>query len=267
MSNSTDDDNDDRELYHDEEDTEAFHDSHPSSSSATTTNVKMQPMSVSTGGDYHMSATERSNNKKAALASLISVAFMVISYFLTQEHRAKNAAAAAAASRGSLPQGFCRGLDADYFDDLMNRTAHYTMTGDPLLCSSIQNNNNKSSCTCHHPFRPIPQDASPDWSGVLAMNVDYMTTTYSAVQPDVVLYGDSITEHLLGRNFGLVHKKYHETGEVAKAILRRRNGGKINGLPMAISGDQVSQNNYMYDFGSSLNAIKRRPCKSELLQR
>ena len=238
-------DDNDRELYHDE-DTETIHDSHQqSSSSSTASNVKMTPMSVSTGGDYHMSAAERSNNKKAALASFLSVVFVVISYFLTKEHRAKNATAAAAAAAASatkghgssLPKSFCQGLDANYFEDLMNRTAQYTMTDERLCAPEIENR----SCTCHHPFRPIPQDASPDWSGVMAMNVDYMTTTYSVVQPDVVLYGDSITEHLLGRNFGRSHKKYHATGEVAETVLRRRNGGKINGLPMAISGDQVSR--------------------------
>ena len=155
------------------------------------------------------------------------------------------AAAAATKTHWSLPKGFCNGLDAAYYDTLMNRTAQYS-TGDKRLClevgpqgqHDIDRNSNKS-CTCHHPFLPIAQDASPDWKSVVNMNIEYMETTYSVLQPDVVLYGDSITEHLLGRNFGLFHKKYHEVGEVSHSLLRRREGGKINGLPMAVSGDQV----------------------------
>ena len=117
----------------------------------------------------------------------------------------------------------------------MDRTEHAAQDD---LCSN-SNKLVRHMSTCHNPSHPVKNDASPKWDSVVAMNIELMQKNYSVVQPDVVLYGDSITEHLLGRNFGHFGTLYEETAALAATFLRKREGGRINGLPVAVSGDQV----------------------------
>jgi hypothetical protein len=58
---------------------------------------------------------------------------------------------------------------------------------------------------------------------------------------DVVLLGDSITEHWLGTEMGVPVAKRRENAKVFHDLFTKDGGGRVEGLSLGISGDRVSQ--------------------------
>lgn len=257
-------------------------DAPPSSASSSDDNPEqiMKPMSVSTDLDYGVSANSADSNRKAIYASLLSIAFLAIGWLLTDEYHAavmKSQSSGGGPSIGGLdthPLGpsssssstshTCEEYNGTYFADLMKRVETSTQAD---LCGKEKNSRD---CRCANPFVPIPQQAYAGWHAVVDMNIALLQDNYSSVQPDVVLYGDSITEHLLGRSYGKVTPRYDGLVNVTESVLTKGGGGKINGLPMGIAGDFVSSVLYsvcvldLLDFLSTKNGVSNNkfslPC-------
>jgi hypothetical protein len=58
---------------------------------------------------------------------------------------------------------------------------------------------------------------------------------------DVVLLGDSITEHWMGTRLGVPAPKRLENAEAFHDLFTKKGGGRVDGLALGIAGDRVSQ--------------------------
>ena len=212
----------------DEDDMEAKAPAGGNSSSPRDTKM-MQPMAI--GVEYTDELREASR-WKAKLAAFLSVIFIIIGSIITRRRRAIYYASRRKAN-------VCDGFDANYFSEIMHQVQR---TAQESLCTETYVP--KDSCRCHNPFFPVIQDRVPGWEAVMEQNIDMLENNYTSInqQPDFVLYGDSITERLLGRNFGHVieSSSMREKSEVAYHTITKAGGGKVNGLPMGISADEVS---------------------------
>jgi len=201
----------------------------------------LEPMSVMTTNNYDELAARglrRSQNIKATIASVLSVVFLIVGYVLTeQEYQSYQQQQLSFSHDDDHVVVDCEDMNETYFNDLLTRTQ-----GSSNLCSSSDDLGivRKHGCQCHNPFRPVHQDAVKNWNKIMANNIELLAQNYSNAQPDVVMYGDSITEQLVGRNLGFGNDRYQMIASVASTLLQKQEGGKINGLPMGIGGDQVS---------------------------
>lgn len=142
----------------------------------------------------------------------------------------------------------CRSYNAAYFQSLAHQIE--SITDESHLCVTDV----VRQCRCHNPFVPHPQDASKtirvdQWRDIMQMNVALLQNrTLSEpsapnegrpTQPDLVLYGDSITERLLGRFFGRYGPKMQDYARTTEAVWTKAGGGSIDGLPLGISSDEV----------------------------
>lgn len=140
----------------------------------------------------------------------------------------------------------CQSYDADYFSNLMGTVEKMSLNASlpdgASLCDA--NRLQHRTCRCRNPFIPISQDLTKvkNWHQCHQMNIDLMEGNYTSrnFQPEVVLYGDSITERLLGRMFGKGGPKMQEFMRDTERVFTKEGGGAINGLPLGISSDEVS---------------------------
>ena len=79
------------------------------------------------------------------------------------------------------------------------------------------------------------------WHDIRHLNAGLIEDNYTSkkIQPDLVLYGDSLTERLLGRMFGKSGSKMQELLKNTERVFTKEGGGVINGLPLGISSDEV----------------------------
>ena len=126
----------------------------------------------------------------------------------------------------------CHGLDTTYFAALLHRVQTSNAT---QLCATEHQH---TGCMCPNPLNPTSK--SKGWQDTMQMNIDLLKTNYTTrgFHPEVVIYGDSITEHLLGREMG--HDRFPDIAQVTQETLTKRGGGHINGVPLGIAGDVVS---------------------------
>ncbi|CAB9508490.1 platelet-activating factor acetylhydrolase 1b, catalytic subunit [Seminavis robusta] len=252
---------DNHEPYHDDaDDDEDENGDFPSSFSA---GGRMQPMSVAAGGDFDASdgSDNSKSTRKAVIATLISIVFLVVGLLWTRDEskdgKSRPTVIPDGTDRGHL-NGFgdsvdsqdddpCQGYDTSYYTDLIWRVEAMNET-DPLLCQST----NTKKCECLHPLRPQLQSTHPGWKVVVQMNVDLLQQNYSTLQPDVVLYGDSMVEHLIGRNYGHHSVDYQDTAVITKQLMTKRGGGHINALPMGIAADQIANLLYRISSGGEM---------------
>ena len=61
----------------------------------------------------------------------------------------------------------------------------------------------------------------------------------SSTQYDVVLIGDSITEHLAGTDLNRKSQPWEKTFKIFQKMFARSNGGEVEGLALGIGGDRV----------------------------
>ena len=57
---------------------------------------------------------------------------------------------------------------------------------------------------------------------------------------DVVLLGDSITEHWNGRDSGVFREKDYNVSLVFQKLFQKKNGSSVEGLALGVAGDRVS---------------------------
>jgi hypothetical protein len=225
---------DQREPYRDDFE-EEFDTDAPSVTTATRTGQSeegrgsLQPMAI--GVEYSDEVREASR-WKAKVAAALAVTFVAVGSIMTREYRANYYAPR------HVPN-VCDGYDADYFSEIMHHGQRATTGGtNSSLCST----NAEHSCPCHNPFEPVMQGRIPGWDLAMQQNIETLVSNYSDQerQPDFVLYGDSITERLLGRNFGHPVTTMQGKADVTYELFTKQGGGRVNGLPMGISGDEIA---------------------------
>ena len=120
-------------------------------------------------------------------------------------------------------------------------------------------------CSCLNPTIPaVPayihdepkEEGAVGWNGTTKMNIQLINETLSALSSsssssstseeererlDVVLLGDSITEHWNGRDMGVFRPKDYNVSLVFQELFqKRKNGSSVEGLALGIAGDRVS---------------------------
>ena len=205
---------------------------------------RMQPMSISMGKDYDSTLQQRreSSHRKTIVAILLTSVSLVFSWVVLGARKATVA---------HQTTSICRSYNAAYFKRLALQISETTDPSHLCLTTIVTNH---SQCRCHNPFMARRQDSSQvvsvdQWMDIVQMNAALIQTNYSILdghnnnnnhrQPDVLLYGDSITERLLGRFFGRYGPKMQEYARVTEQLLTRAGGGSIDGLPLGISSDEV----------------------------
>lgn len=108
------------------------------------------------------------------------------------------------------------------------------------ISSSKTTNYCRDTCTtCASPLVPkaaVDDSQLPLWNDAFQRNLALVKNTTTA--PDVVLLGDSITEHWQGTSMG--RNKYPEIHQVYQDLFQNKQETGIEGLALGISGDRVS---------------------------
>lgn len=68
---------------------------------------------------------------------------------------------------------------------------------------------------------------------------------------DVVFLGDSIVEHLAGRNLGYTTRDWKPLKAVFDKLFTKKEGGKVDGIPLGIGGDRVHNLLYRVQHGEA----------------
>lgn len=135
----------------------------------------------------------------------------------------------------------CRPYDDLYFSNLLALVQDMPLNGS--LSASLCDADRRKNCKCKNPFHPVPQlpERVRNWREIHQMNTDLIEKNYTAggVQPELVLYGDSITERLLGQMFGKGGKNMRDYTRITERLFTKQGGGSINGLPLGISSDEI----------------------------
>lgn len=206
--------------------------------------ARFQPMSISVGKDYDSTLQQRreSSHRKTIVAVLLTSVSLVFSWIVLGARKATVA---------HQTTSICRSYNAAYFKRLALQVSSERTTQDESHLCVTTVVTNHSQCRCHNPFVPQQQESSnvvsvDQWMDILQMNSALIQKNYSILdnsghhrQPDVLLYGDSITERLLGRFFGRYGPKMQEYARVTEQLLTKAGGGQMDGLPLGISSDEV----------------------------
>lgn len=100
-----------------------------------------------------------------------------------------------------------------------------------------------STCNCTSTVTPQPQ--SPEmvpsrvWQAAFEKNVQLAESAPSDL--DVVILGDSITEHLAGTELGQVEETWERHSAVFNRLFTKNGGGDVEGLALGIGGDACAQ--------------------------
>lgn len=98
-------------------------------------------------------------------------------------------------------------------------------------------------CHCESTVEAAPQ--SPDrvptkiWQAAFAKNTEL--ANLAPPDLDVVLLGDSITEHLVGTQLGVLDQEWEQHSLIFEKLFTRQQGGEIDGLALGIAGDRCAQ--------------------------
>ena len=72
------------------------------------------------------------------------------------------------------------------------------------------------------------------------MEKDVVADASSLESLDVVLLGDSITDHWMGLSLGDPSKKFENITPVFQSLFQRENGGEIDGIELGLSGEKCT---------------------------
>ncbi|GAX09749.1 hypothetical protein FisN_19Lh219 [Fistulifera solaris] len=122
------------------------------------------------------------------------------------------------------------------------------------LCDDI---GRKRKCLCQNPTIPRKQDVDyryyKKWNDAFQRNVDIAQRFNSSQALDVLLLGDSLTEHWLGTDFGRQNRDYSDVRPVYQHYFQ---DGTMRGLALGISGDRIPHLLYRMKEGELLTTAK-----------
>lgn len=103
----------------------------------------------------------------------------------------------------------------------------------------------RSKCTCANPLNPSAMRLDADdhlkklWISTHARNMDLLVDP-PVKSYDVILYGDSITEHWQGTDLGGTNAELTKVHDVYEHYFSKARGAHVEGLALGIGGDRVS---------------------------
>lgn len=87
-----------------------------------------------------------------------------------------------------------------------------------------------------------PTSYLEQWTKAANLNIDLVNkAVVRPIQYDVVFLGDSITEHWNGRDIAEFEPNGHNISLVFQDLFEKDKGGTLQGLPLGIAGDRVSE--------------------------
>jgi len=100
-----------------------------------------------------------------------------------------------------------------------------------------------SQCQCRNPTVAVPR-TSDFWQKAFQRNQKLAKKAAAMVSLeghdlDVVLLGDSITEHWIGEAGARKHAGYEENAKAFQQVLTRKGGGLVDALALGIAADQI----------------------------
>jgi GDSL-like Lipase/Acylhydrolase family len=94
-------------------------------------------------------------------------------------------------------------------------------------------------CQCRNPTIPVPKTAQ-FWQTAFDRNQALAKNRAADLTPlDLVILGDSITEHWLGTTGGMENSAYEDSRKAFQQILTRKGGGAVDSLALGIAGDRI----------------------------
>jgi lysophospholipase L1-like esterase len=115
----------------------------------------------------------------------------------------------------------------------------FNTAGNCINENSESNSGDVSHCQCRNPTIPVPKTVE-FWQ--LAFERNQAMAKKRAEDPtplDLVILGDSITEHWMATAGGVVNSAYEEHHRAFQAILTRDGGGIVDALALGIAADRI----------------------------
>jgi hypothetical protein len=135
-------------------------------------------------------------------------------------------------------QDQCRYIFNKSIDELLQDVSTYTTPNQWCVVD-------EADCICGPTLQGSPptwysQAQQEFWNQTLHRNVKLASQANAKEEDwDVVLYGDSITEHWLGTELSTRWEQWQGTKRVFQQYFNSSNGASVDGLALGISGDQV----------------------------
>lgn len=123
------------------------------------------------------------------------------------------------------------------------------------------NRDAEKSCRCAKSDPLKPEKGTSKWGGgswMLGFEQNVVLANHSAAIKgglDVVLLGDSITEDWNGRRLGNPAKCCLPIKKVFESLFRKENGGRVNGIALGVSGDQIKHLLWRMEHGEIPEAL------------
>ena len=98
----------------------------------------------------------------------------------------------------------------------------------------------EEDCQCHNPFVASTHEDLEGWHNAFEMNTKQINETLrKETSFDLVLYGDSHIERLVGRQLGEYPAELKPLAKITQEIFTKQGGGKLEAHPLGIAGDEV----------------------------
>lgn len=113
-------------------------------------------------------------------------------------------------------------------------------------------------CRCANPLKASGGTAwATSWERGFTSNLEYVQAEGKRGRKlDVIMVGDSITEHWLGRSLGLKNAGFDENVRVYNELFNSSQPGSIQGMALGISGDRCAQLLYRLQNGEMGNGTE-----------
>jgi lysophospholipase L1-like esterase len=146
-------------------------------------------------------------------------------------------------------------------EELMTTTRNWPRNQDfniPSHCiHEHEDDADMKQCTCRNPTIPVPR-TEKIWQTAFRRNQAFVKEA-SQQSLDVVLLGDSITEHWIGEgNASRKKDGYAEHFQAFQKILTRKGGGSVDALTLGIAADQIPDLLFRIQAGQYVELLKPR---------
>jgi hypothetical protein len=115
-------------------------------------------------------------------------------------------------------------------------TGNYCDPKKPMLKPPFSNLQFTGTCACQSPLKPLRRNWK-NWISTFERNKALVSQF--GEEYEVVLVGDSITEHWEGTNFGTPADAWQEVNTVFREEFTTFGGGRVDAVALGIAGDQV----------------------------
>lgn len=157
----------------------------------------------------------------------------------------------------------------NYLEELMLATKKWPRDQDFNVASHCiyehEDEEHLKQCQCRNPTIPVPRTAE-FWQAAFQRNQAFVKRE-SSLSPegrsfdsmlDVVLLGDSITEHWIGEAAGRKNDAFAEHFNAFQTVLTRKGGGSIDAMALGIAADRIPNLLFRIQAGQYAQLLKPR---------